>query len=79
MIMCCNDALEKILPLLSPKRVGEVTGKAEPASNFEIGGLPVKDVLKNGDYHFQFIDDEEKCEYFVPVEWLDTKEILKTN
>ncbi len=29
-------------------------------------------VGKGGTYHREFINDLERCEYFVPVEWLQT-------
>ena len=56
--------------------VGRVTGRAQPASTFQVatptGDLPVLDVAKRGDYHREFLDDPERCEYFVPVRWLHT-------
>ncbi|MGV8268541.1 hypothetical protein ACV334_39120, partial [Pseudomonas aeruginosa] len=30
---------------------------------------PALDVLQ-ADYHREFVDDPERCEYFVPVQWL---------
>lgn len=56
--------------------VGRVKGKAEAASVFKIQAgdderLAVE-VLKNGNYHKQFLNDPERCEYFVPVEWIET-------
>ena len=56
--------------------VGRVTGRAQPASTFKVntsdGELPVLDAAKRGSYHREFIDDPERCEYFVPVQWLQT-------
>ncbi|WP_241133195.1 hypothetical protein [Achromobacter insuavis] len=56
--------------------VGIVTGRAQPATSFEVmtpsGMVPVLDAVKSGSYHRQFLDDEERCEYFVPVQWLQT-------
>jgi hypothetical protein len=56
--------------------VGRVTGYSQPASTFKVntpqGELPVLDAAKRGSYHSQFIDDPERCEYFVPVQWLQT-------
>lgn len=53
--------------------VGKV-GLREPASTFrvKIGDeeRSVLDVLSGGQYHRQFVDDPERCEYFVPVKWL---------
>ncbi|MGK9568389.1 hypothetical protein O6461_24150, partial [Salmonella enterica subsp. enterica] len=39
-----------------------------------VGGeeRPVLDVAKRASYHADFIDDAERCDYFVSVEWLDT-------
>lgn len=56
--------------------VGRVTGPPEPASSFLVqtkeGEVPVLDVAKGGHYHRQFIDDLDRCDYFVPVKWLQT-------
>jgi hypothetical protein len=56
--------------------VGRVTGRSQPASSFKVktqqGEIPVLDAAKRGDYHREFIDDPERCEYFVPVQWLQT-------
>ena len=32
----------------------------------------VLEVAKRAGYHIQFADDSQKCEYFVPVKWLQT-------
>jgi hypothetical protein len=56
--------------------VGRVTGRAQPALAFKVrtphGEVPVLDVAKAGTYHRDLINDEERCEYFVPVRWLQT-------
>lgn len=56
--------------------VGRVTGRVQPASTFKVatpaGDVPVLDVAKGGHYHREFLDDSERCEYFVPVQWLQT-------
>lgn len=36
------------------------------------GKRPASEVLTKANYHREFIDDPERCEYFLPVEWLDT-------
>ena len=36
------------------------------------GEVRFSEVPRNGHYHQQFADDEEKSEYFVPVHWLQT-------
>ena len=58
--------------------VGRVAGSPVRASEFEIrdenGEMrPALDVLRNANYHRQYADDAEKSEYFLPVEWVDTK------
>ncbi|MFM0285059.1 endonuclease NucS domain-containing protein [Paraburkholderia megapolitana] len=64
-----------------PKRgfvgVGRVTGRAEPARSFTVapdGGTKrsVLDAVKSGNYHREYLDDDELCEYFVPVKWIQT-------
>jgi len=56
--------------------VGHVTGRAQPANIFKVathaGELPVLEVVKGGSYHRKFVDDLVRCEYFVPVRWLET-------
>ncbi|MFC2969490.1 endonuclease NucS domain-containing protein [Acidimangrovimonas pyrenivorans] len=51
--------------------VGRVTGPRVPARDFEIDENLALETLQ-GNYHRQFVDDPEKAEYFVPVEWLKT-------
>jgi hypothetical protein len=36
------------------------------------GEFRALDVLKRGSYHRDFVDDPERSEYFVPVQWLQT-------
>lgn len=61
--------------------VGRVTGRSQPASTFKVntphGETPVLDVAKRGSYHREFFDDPERCEYFVPVRWLQTVSLEK--
>ncbi len=56
--------------------VGTVLGQSVRANQFqvEVDGVqqPFLDVAQ-ANYHQQYVDDEEKSEYFVPVEWLSTK------
>lgn len=57
--------------------VGRVTGQASPAAAFTVKDsngivVPILDVAKKGMYHREFADDLEKCEYFIPVDWLQT-------
>lgn len=61
--------------------VGRVAGARQPASSFRVrtpeGELPALEVLKAGDYHREFVEDAKRCEYFVPVKWLDTVSLDK--
>jgi hypothetical protein len=41
------------------------------------GELPVLDALTGGEYHREFVNDPERCEYFVPIQWLDAVAIDK--
>ena len=56
----------------------QLTGSAIRASEFKtnVDGVErsLLDVAQSN-YHRQFNDDEEKSEYFVPVEWICTKPI----
>lgn len=53
--------------------VGKVTGPRRAARDFMIDGSPALNVLQSN-YHREFADDEERSEYFVPVEWLATRD-----
>jgi len=58
--------------------VGMVTGEAVKASEYSVSvDGEEKSILEagNAEYHAQYVDDEERCEYFVPVEWLHTREL----
>jgi hypothetical protein len=56
--------------------VGEVTGPAQRSSEFTVqtpdGDRPVLEVLNEGDYHRDFVDDAERSDWFVPVRWIHT-------
>jgi len=56
--------------------VGRVTGHSQRASTFKVitpdGKQPVLDVALRGNYHREYLDDPERCEYFVPIQWLQT-------
>jgi hypothetical protein len=41
------------------------------------GELPVLDVAKRGSYYREFFNDLDRCEYFVPVQWLQTVALEK--
>lgn len=61
--------------------VGRVTGPAEPAQAFRVatpqGDRPVLEVAKGGHYFADLADDTERCEWFVPIAWLDTASLDK--
>jgi hypothetical protein len=61
--------------------VGRATGRAQPAATFKVvgpgGDAPVLEVAKGGSYHAEFINDPERCEYFVPIRWLQTVPLEK--
>jgi hypothetical protein len=57
--------------------VGRVRGPRVLASEFIIAERPALEVLNQGHYHRQFVNDSEKSEYFVPVEWLQTVPLEK--
>ena len=56
--------------------VARVVGSPVPYSEFivetEAGEQPATEILTQGHYHRDEIDDLEQCEYFLPVKWLDT-------
>lgn len=56
--------------------VGIVTGRAQPANQFQVntadGVKPIFDAPRSAKYIEQFKDDPDMCEYFVPVKWLQT-------
>jgi hypothetical protein len=56
--------------------VGRVIGPSQPDSSFQVntpaGTTPVLDAAKRGSYHREFVSDRERCEYFVPVRWIQT-------
>jgi hypothetical protein len=36
------------------------------------GEVPVLEAAKRGSYHRNYLNDPERCEYFVPTKWLQT-------
>lgn len=54
--------------------VGRVTGRVQSAATFRVttpaGDTPVLEIAKRGSYHREFLHDPERCEYFVPMRWL---------
>lgn len=63
------------IPSVGYVGVGRVIGSVQHAIDFTIseGGVekPVLSVLELGTYHREVVDDPEKAEYFVRVQWLD--------
>jgi hypothetical protein len=49
-----------------------VTGRAQPVKEFTVGGLPIRELAKRSNFGVEFDNDPEHCEYFVPVEWIQT-------
>ena len=56
--------------------VAKVLGRSEPAKSFQVntadGRKPVLEVARRAAYHREFLEDDLRCEYFVPVKWLQT-------
>lgn len=56
--------------------VGRVTGTPVSVGDYKVqtpsGEEPFLSAPHNGTYHQEYADDPEKCEYFVPINWLDT-------
>jgi hypothetical protein len=52
-----------------------------PASTFKVstpdGELPILQVAKRGSYLRDSVNDPERCEYFVPMQWLQTVPLEK--
>ncbi len=67
-----GDRVWVMLPKRGYVGVGRVKGPPVPAPEFTIDGRPALDVLTEGTYHREFVDDPERMEYFVPVDWLQT-------
>ncbi len=56
--------------------VGIVTGRVQPANGFDVntpnGPRSIIDADRQGKYLFEWKDDPDLSEYFVPVKWLQT-------
>lgn len=57
--------------------VGKVSATSTPAAEFELpdsDGVvrPALDVLSGGHYMREAVDDPERCEYFVAIDWIET-------
>ena len=58
--------------------VGRVSGAPVAAADFTLSNLagevkPALEVLTKGTYHREYVHDPERSEYFVPVDWLQTR------
>jgi Endonuclease NucS len=51
--------------------VGIVTGHAQPVATFLINERPIRE-LTRGNFHAELDGDPERCEYVVPVSWIQT-------
>ena len=71
-----DDRIWVNIPSTGYVGVGVVTGRALSINEFKVptpnGEMPVLDIVNRGTYHAEFINDPEKCEYFVPVKWIQT-------
>jgi len=72
-----NDRVWVKIPGKGFVGVGRVLGQVQAAKDFLLstsnGSTPALEVLSQGSYHRELADNEEKSEYFVPIQWLDTK------
>lgn len=61
--------------------VARVMGRAQSVTTFTVttpaGEFPILEVAKGGEYHREFFNDPDRCEYFVPVRWLQTVPLEK--
>ena len=75
--LAAGDRVWVNLPRKGYVGVGRVTDERKRISEFEVdtdqGRRPVLDVLSNAEEYRQLADDPDKVEYFVSVQWLDTK------
>lgn len=76
-LLAPGDRLWVKVPGVGFVGVGRATGRSQRAADFKVaspGGeeISVLDVAKEGSYNREFLNDPEKCEYFVPVRWLQT-------
>jgi hypothetical protein len=75
-LLNAGDRVWVNVPSVGYVGVGRVTGRAQAAGTFKVstteGEFPVLDLAKRATYHREFLNDPERCEYFVPVHWLQT-------
>jgi hypothetical protein len=75
-LLSAGDRIWAKVPGVGFVGVGRVIGPAEPAAIFKVstseGDVPILNVATGASYHREFVEDPERCEYFVPVRWLNT-------
>ncbi|WP_459206794.1 nuclease [Pseudomonas sp. MLB6B] len=75
-LLSADDRVWINIPQQGYVGVGRVLGPPVAANEFRVmkdgEERPVIEVAVRASYHAEFIDDPEHCEYFVPVEWLQT-------
>jgi hypothetical protein len=56
--------------------VCRVTGRSQSAADFKVstadGEFPILEKANRASYHREYLNDPERCEYFVPVKWIQT-------
>ncbi len=71
-----GDRIWVLVPKYGYVGVGIVQGPAVPARDFKVSvdgvARSIFDV-GNASYQKKFVDDDDKSEYFVPVEWISTR------
>ena len=76
-----DDRVWVNVPRIGYVGVGRVTGRAQQAADFKLstpaGQENALEVLKQGHYHRDLAADPEKCEWFVPVQWLQSVPLEK--
>lgn len=72
-LLAIDDRVWVNVPKTGYVGVGRVTGPAVQAKDFRLPGpngeAPALEVLTQGDYNRGFVNDPERTEWFVPVEW----------
>ena len=79
-LLCPGDLVWVKVPPQGFVGVGRVRSEAVPAVDFRLPDAegkerPALDVLTKATYHRNFVDDPAKQEYFVSVEWVQTRSL----
>lgn len=75
-----GDRIWVLVPEHGYVGVGIVSGPAVRAKDFVVDIEGVQRHIfevSHAHYHRQFVDDDEKSEYFVPVKWIETRPLTK--